>query len=488
VPGLKASASPDAPVTVLLSVLGDAIEVTGPRLLRLPVPAGDEPELGAFEIRALREGTTTLAVMFRQDGRELGQLRLWVNVGAVALPRASLQAPAAPAAPNGDPGAAPPMLWLDVEPVTAGAERRYRYRVTSQALGLDHAEFLSAPLLDRDGGAAASELAFLQGTYERLSNKLLRSPVQARAFDAELRASAEDLCTQLLPPELRQLLWRERERVGTIRLMSWEPYVPWELLRLHDPGSASGDDRYLGEHGLVRWLSGRSAVRELALDDWSYLAATYPNNPADDVVEDVAYFTQELPKRQIAPTRIAASYDALTDALAQPTYDVLHLACHGDAEHGQIDEATLYITDELAKGRVSPVGISARVLGSVARLEARRPLVFLNACSAGRTGLSLTAWGGWPKRLIDRGAGAVVGASWPVRDRASNAFATAFYDALLAGDTLATASSAARQASMASGDATWLAFKVFGDPQARRMPVGPVPVPPASASDAEAPA
>jgi len=51
-----------------------------------------------------------------------------------------------------------------------------------------------------------------------------------------------------------------------------------------------------------------------------------------------------------------------------------------------------------------------------------------------------------------------------VRDVASNTFATAFSDALLGGKSLAPVASEARTAAAANGDATWLAFAVFGDP------------------------
>jgi hypothetical protein len=88
-----------------------------------------------------------------------------------------------------------------------------------------------------------------------------------------------------------------------------------------------------------------------------------------------------------------------------------------------------------------------------------------------RFGASLTTWGGWPARLIGAGAGAVFGASWPVRDVASNKFATSFYDSLLGGNSLSAAATTARQAAAAVGDATWLAFKVFGDPHAQRSPL-----------------
>ena len=54
-----------------------------------------------------------------------------------------------------------------------------------------------------------------------------------------------------------------------------------------------------------------------------------------------------------------------------------------------------------------------------------------------------------------------------MRDVASSKFAQAFYDALLAGQPLAAAATQARIAASTSGDATWVSFKVFGDPHAK---------------------
>jgi CHAT domain-containing protein len=265
---------------------------------------------------------------------------------------------------------------------------------------------------------------------------------------------------------LIHVLWDGRDKIDCIRVMSWEPYIPWELVKLALAGEHKSDDRFLSQYGMVRWLNGPSAARELPLQEWSYYAASYPNNPAEDVTREIEYLTTELPKRNIQPTRVASTYDAFVGALQNPSFDVLHVACHGDVKEDDIEKAELVITDELVSGRPKYVSISATVVGRIARLWPKRPLVFLNACEAGRLGESLTAWGGWPKKLIGAGAGAVVGASWPVRDIASTKFSTAFYEALLAGDSLADAASAARTAASSSGDATWAAFRVFGDPHA----------------------
>jgi CHAT domain-containing protein len=95
--------------------------------------------------------------------------------------------------------------------------------------------------------------------------------------------------------------------------------------------------------------------------------------------------------------------------------------------------------------------------------------VFLNACETGRIGAVLTAWGGWPNVFLRAGAGAFVGSSWAVRDKPAGVFATAFYNSLLDGGTLAEAASAARAEAKKLGDVSWLAYKVYGHPRARRV-------------------
>jgi CHAT domain-containing protein len=157
---------------------------------------------------------------------------------------------------------------------------------------------------------------------------------------------------------------------------------------------------------------------------------------------------------------------ALLDTLHQGAFDVLHLSCHGQASHDDIDQSELIIADRpgAAPNTADPVVVTARTVRSEAELEERGPLVFLNACESGRLAPSLTAWGGWPLTFWERGAGAFVGTSWPVRENPAGAFAQGFYEKLLDGGTLAQAAGAARQRAKALGDSSWLAYKVYGQP------------------------
>jgi CHAT domain-containing protein len=68
---------------------------------------------------------------------------------------------------------------------------------------------------------------------------------------------------------------------------------------------------------------------------------------------------------------------------------------------------------------------------------------------------------------VQAGAGAFIGTSWPVREMPAAAFSEAFYDTLLKHRPLADAASEGRAAAKALGDASWLAYTVYGQPAAR---------------------
>ena len=313
----------------------------------------------------------------------------------------------------------------------------------------------------------------MERIYARVTQEL-RSFDDLKALQREARALGATLARELFDPDVARRLWPLRDRIKLIQIRSWEPYIPWELVRLHDPDSSDIDERFLAEYNLVRTLTDRPPTRRLAMRDWSYLAAHFPMGSLPAVGAELDYFTgnqtKSLSARAVKPTAISATKDAFYDALADAKFDVLHISCHAESQHQSIEDASLIIGDMTPPGSNRPelIQINTETVRSEANLTARAPLVFLNACETGRVGAVLTAWGGWPNVFVRCGAGAFVGSSWAVRDKPAATFATAFYEALWSDKTLAEAAGAARQAAKLSGDASWLAFKVYGHPRARR--------------------
>lgn len=466
----EARARTDLPIMVLLSVENGTIEIVRTREFELPPPQAGAPRSGFFVVKGVRPGACRLAVRFRQGGSELGVIGLAVEV--TDSPSAAGTAKASSAAEQRD-FADDDKLALLVEQRHEAGRVFYDYTLHSEKHGLAYRKLQSKALLDAGNGPATTMLAFVERIYQTVTQEL-KSHDDLGALQRETRALGMKLCEELLAPDVAKLLWGLRDRLTLIQIVSWEPYVPWELVRLQDPESKAVDERFLCEYGMVRTLPDEMPALRLPMQDWAYLGAQFPNGSFPPVGAELDYFsatgTSSLRKRGIEPTPIDADSEAFYRALESCSFDVLHIAGHAQSSHQAIERASLVIADELLPGQTKPRlrEVDALQTEAAAQLRQRRPLVFLNACETGRAGVVLTNLGGWPNTFLRQGAGAFVGTSWAVRDKPAAAFATAFYDSMLDGHTLAEAASAARTAAKALGDASWLAFKVYGHPRARR--------------------
>jgi hypothetical protein len=89
-------------------------------------------------------------------------------------------------------------------------------------------------------------------------------------------------------------------------------------------------------------------------------------------------------------------------------------------------------------------------------------------------GAGLTRIGGWAQRFVECGASAFIGSLWEISDDLAIRFAVEFYNRLwgLSGHSpqpLGQAFSEARRVIKAAdpADPTWLAYVLYGDPEAR---------------------
>ena len=471
----EAAARKDEDIVVSLSVENDRIECLTSEPQTVPPPGPGSARTGFFEIRAVQPGPCRLAVRFRQGGTDLAVVPLTVEVvehGADSR-MAGGSAPAAPRDQDDDD-----KLALTVEQRNEGGQVFYEYVLFSEPFDFHGRKFRSQPLKDRGDGPAATIQAYVKRMYEQVTRKL-GADVQTdlKRLQREVRALGVNLCDELFEPDVVRALWPLRDRMHLIQIISWEPYIPWELVRLKNPDTGEIDDKFLAEYGLIRTLADTSPPRTLPLGTWRYHGARFPSGAFPPVGRELDYFTGAgsgtLQAHSITPQALDEGEDAFYDTVAAGDFDVLHLACHAEGDENEIDRAHLIIGEATEpSGSTRAIAVGPGILQAEANWQARHPLVFLNACETGRAGATLTAWGGWPNVFLRCGAGAFVGSAWAVRDGPAARFATAFYEALLDGSTLAAAATAARQAARksASGtelDASWLAFKVYGHPRAQ---------------------
>jgi hypothetical protein len=286
----------------------------------------------------------------------------------------------------------------------------------------------------------------------------------------KLDGLGRELWHQLFNAEMRQAYRRFRESVQTLLIVSDEPWIPWEIIKPYDDDEREllDDEFFAGRFALTRWLAGdRPAPASIPVSSFACVVAGsgLPAVAAEgDLIANLARSAPGL--RDASPA--LPGVEALTMAIERGGIGILHLAGHGTFDPSQPNEAGL----SLADGSVfRPSDLHGPVQTQVRR---DRPLVFLNACRTGRQAWSWTSLGGWADRWVRGcGCGGFVGPQWNVKDSIAAAFAGAFYDSLLRGETLGRAARAGRQAARESapGDPGWLAYAVYGDPNARiRLP------------------
>lgn len=155
----------------------------------------------------------------------------------------------------------------------------------------------------------------------------------------------------------------------------------------------------------------------------------------------------------------------LLDILKEAKFGLLHFAGHNVFLSS--DPTASYI--QLEGGDFEPTYLSPfrewfRLLS---------PLIFMNACRSGGVAPNYTRSVGWADRFLLTGAGAFVGTLWEVSDELAGLFAKHFYLALVSGDSLGEAMKQARAALRKEledrkelDDPTWLAYTLYGDPEA----------------------
>lgn len=325
--------------------------------------------------------------------------------------------------------------------------------------------------------------SFVDARYQEIEQAWIADSTDFDKFTNRLRASGIDMADGLLPPEVREALWTHRHAIKAVQVISDEPYIPWELLYLTDPRSQDSDkEGFLAEFGLVRWLHNTS---------WPPVRFPLGSKRVYSVIPEYPDNRYSLPgaaaERRVLRTLFDGAVEELqADSLAVTAFlgkqpdvcEVLHFACHGDTTQRGFLNADLMMAGRMIGTQYQRDLLSDKQISASARFATPgiRPIVFVNACRVGQTGQTIAGAGGFAKSFLrpksQQGAGIFVGALWSIGDTTALTFAETFYRALLDGETLVAATTAARDASKKDQEFTWLAYTVYGDPFAKAAPLG----------------
>ena len=319
-------------------------------------------------------------------------------------------------------------------------QNAYRF----EFIDVDYPEEVSSQLLHNPGPAVESLVRRLNTLAEGTAGY---SAVATRKY---LVNEGLQLWQQLLPETLRAQFWERQRRITQLTILADRDVVPWELLYPKDRGR--GNAGFLVEQfPVTRAIYGRTRARRLRL------------RPARFVVPPGSPPVAEIEARALAKvlgTRLntVSELMPLLDLIDKGRFGLLHFACHSrfDPEDGSSIRLDSPFTPTFLA-----TAASDQTLAKTA------PVVFINACRSLGQVPSYNRLDGWAEKFMRAGAGAFVGSLWEVTDEAARAFAEKLYQQLTMGDSLGSAVMTARRAIASEpGDPTWLAYSVYGDPQA----------------------
>jgi formylglycine-generating enzyme required for sulfatase activity len=274
------------------------------------------------------------------------------------------------------------------------------------------------------------------------------------------------LLRQLLPKDLQLALLDLVGRVAHLKVVSDEPWVPWELLRFpgrRGPGGEEGDGAFWAEtFSVIRVLPGSRPQSRLPVRRIGWIGL---RGAGLDAARGERELLEELAPPGVEVVDVPAIAEEVLSAMGSGDFDLFHFSCHGMAASLDADQSLLRLADDVA---ITPVDLEQARRG----LETSNPVIFVNACHAGRSGSGLTGLGGWASGFLGAGAGLFVGPLWAIPDSRAAAFSSAFYRGFFGGRPMGEAMLEARLALRRElpGDPTWLAYVAYADPDARFVP------------------
>lgn len=316
---------------------------------------------------------------------------------------------------------------------------------------------------------------YIKSLYDDIENFWADSQSDYDTFMFTLRARGAEIFKELIPESLQKVFWEHRNEINAIQVFSDEPFIPWELVYLVEPNQPiSPDSCFLAEKGLVRGYSDPNGITQdlptkikFRKDKARYVIPDYPidNYKLNGAQKEKKILENILNAEAIKPKNIAV----INSIMNANSFDILHFACHGEAQQDNIWNAGLLMEGSMDNGRYNKEVLTSSAIKGYANFKnaASRPLIFLNACQIGRSGYNLTGIGGFADAFIKGGAGAFVGTHWSVGDQSALKFSETFYRKLLDGENIMSSLISAREASKNNREVSWLAYVVYADPYAK---------------------
>jgi hypothetical protein len=280
----------------------------------------------------------------------------------------------------------------------------------------------------------------------------------ANVLENRIKAKGRMLYDEIFPEAFKILYWEKRDSIESIRVISAEPWIPWEIIkpyRTKEDGRIEEDPFLCERYSFSRWLQDipdKAEDREL-----KKVVIVAPSHIGLEQADQETKWVKQFASYSGLEIEEISAYEEMINVLENDEFDLLHLTSHGfyNPDHSSLSSLKLENGGEIGPDEIS---------GTYASFGRFKPVVILNACQTGALGFSLTKTMGWSKTFIGAGSSVFIGTAWSVTDQGASKFVQFLYAELAKGTTLGEAVKMARNYCKTTGDPSWLAYQLYGHP------------------------
>jgi CHAT domain-containing protein len=397
---------------------------------KMQVPLRKNSESIVFHLTPKSVGEKEIRLKFYQDKSYNGEVFIKTTVVKDEKSEEAIQK----AMPQGRPGLS--LVGGEREDLVLEVKRVYdphdqsdhlEYSVTSKILGVDSKKWSTKESLH-------DPLQRINTMFEQLSaissagysdEKLYRNII------SEIETIGKNLYITLIPDELKDALWEKKDRIHSIRVITNEEWIPWEIIkpyRITNEGNTETDDFWCMRYVISRWFPGDYAY-EIIFVKTSAVMAYGGNDKLKYVIKEGKIFKEIVGNKGIDIISIKPRRLELLDSLSDKEINLFHFACDITYDDHNPDDSYISLLEDY-KLKEKDIKVQNKLKAQdikVQNLRKGKPLILINACQSGRTGYAFSGIGGFAKAFLDAGAYAFIGPMWKVPDKYALEFSKFFY-------------------------------------------------------------
>ena len=149
-------------------------------------------------------------------------------------------------------------------------------------------------------------------------------------IDRKIKAKGMSLYDELFPQLLKDLYWEKHDNIKSIRVISKEPWIPWEIIkpwRKLENGEIIEDPFLCENYAFSRWIVGRN---ERIKEQIKNIKVICPDdtNLASAITE--RKWIEDFSNQRNIKISFDSSYDQVINTLeTEKEIDILHFSTHG---------------------------------------------------------------------------------------------------------------------------------------------------------------